>query len=122
NGHAIDLLRAAGAPSEMIKNYESEPLIRRYLWENVSRKDGLRLSDAIPEAAEYAGCDIQTAERKIRKAISRTGPFNTKDTPSADDKIIILRSNGYRPNNTKMGLIDRAMMQERERAALDKTK
>lgn len=100
------------APPEMQKTIIAEPKIRRYLWMQVNRTGGFLWDDAKAEAAEFAECDVQTAERKMLKATSKAGPFDTKLTPGGEE-IIILR-NGYKPNiGTEMGVLDWEMMQER---------
>lgn len=99
------------ATPEFAKSVEIEPLVRRYLWEQVSREGSLILDDAIPEAAEYANCDVQTAKRKIDKATSRMGPFEVVTTSGGTD-LIKLRQR-YEPNvQTEMGRLDYAISQE----------
>lgn len=99
------------ATPEFAKSAEIEPLVRRYLWEQVSREGSLILDDAIAEAAEYANCDVQTAKRKIDKATSRMGPFEVVTTTGGTD-LIKLRQRYEANMQTEMGRLDFAISQE----------
>lgn len=113
-----EVKRKASLEIQLCQDYE--PLIRRYIWENASRDGGLRLKDAIKEAGEYSGADVQTVERKLDKAFSRIGPFDVERDANGeplDDGFISIKSN-YKPNiQTAMGKLDYQIMFERVQKA-----
>lgn len=106
------LAKMRSAPIEIEINRSAEPLVRRYIWENVSRAGGLFRDDAKNEAAEYAGCNPVTADRIIGKMVSRAGPMKSEKTKS-NDEVIVLRNN-YNPNpETWTGKLDIQLMKDR---------
>lgn len=107
--------RIKKAPIEIEINRDSEPRVRRYLWENVGREGGLALEDAKNEAAEYADCSPATASRHIGKAASRIGPFKIVEMMvNKEPTDIIMLRDGYAPKlNSRLGQLDAEIMNEK---------
>ncbi|AFU59719.1 hypothetical protein Ngar_c27980 [Candidatus Nitrososphaera gargensis Ga9.2] len=106
-----DRIRIKKAPLEIEINRDSEPTVRRYLWENIGRSEGLTVEDAVNESAEKADCSPVTSRRHIMKACSLAGPFKIEEFQNKD--YILLRD-GYSPSlQSRLGQLDSQIMKER---------
>jgi hypothetical protein len=83
---------------EMYKNMRSEPLFRKWLNKEMTRKLRMRLDDVVDSGAEYSEVSVETVRnRYLKKLTSRLGPYRVIEENG--EKIIEWKSNFFPFNN-----------------------